>query len=64
MREMVRRMNMARAKGTECKRRTRRKVKTTREHLLRKEVQEVKRMVEPVPSSFLQYGPSMIFTRR
>ena len=55
---------MARAKGTECKGRTRRKVKTTREHLLRKEVQEVKRMVEPVPSSFLQYGPSMIFTRR
>ena len=50
MREMVRRMNMARAKGTECKRRTRRtrrKVKTTREHLLRKEVQEVKRMGNP-----------------
>ena len=56
---------MARTKGTECKgrtRRTRRKVKTTREHLLREEVQEVKRMVEPVPSSFLQYGASMIFT--
>ena len=56
---------MARTKGTECKgrtRRTRRKVKTMREHLLREEVQEVKRMVEPVPSSFLQYGASMIFT--
>ena len=59
------RMNMTKEKGMEWKRMRRMsRLRTMREHLLREKVQEVKRMVVPVPLSFPQYGSSMIFTRR
>ena len=55
IREMLRGMNVTREKGmkrTERMRRMVRIVRMMREHLL------------PIPSSFLRYGSSMIFTRR
>ena len=52
---------MMREKGMKRTDRMRRMMRTMREHLLKEEIQGVKRTVVPVPSSFLRYAPSMIF---